>query len=176
MYTSATKLRIVKTPSDRPTVRTRRKWGRAFFALSVGGKVFSVVVALFLVQSARTRGVESVGVPVASAISRWVEGSFYTDSYRVSLAGARFETLEELAAAAFRKGQEVGRTEREIVFRRTAPGVVYYISYLLEAEKSLVVTTVVHAVAPRGRRYFFFVRPVHRVLTPFLTGRMSAAA
>ena len=115
--------------------------------------------------------VETVPVDPASAIGAFLEGSGYSDSYRMVVPNVDPEDPAFLDAIAFQRGKLVSKASGEVVYEGPAPGLVFYVSYDLRKagpnETAVRMTTIVHYTSRKGRMYFFFVRPVHRLLAPW---------
>ncbi len=80
-------------------------------------------------------------------------------------------SVEFLHATTFWRGKSLVEEPRELLYQGKAPGLMFWVSYVVErgGEDSAFaeVSTVVTYVSWSGRAYFFFVRPVHRLLLPW---------
>lgn len=147
------------------------------FGLFVGGLAF--VVLTIVASLAGTRGVREVP-PRRSALLDSVPGdASYRDAYEVPIPIGSFSRIEDLADAAFRKGVQVGRAEREVLYRGRFYGLRLYTDYAVVQSRrgpAIVVTSVFHLMSSADRVRFALLRPVHRRLMPFLVGRIASSA
>jgi len=148
----------------------------AFFALIVIAIVGLIGVAV-MGGLARSDGVENAEIPPDSYIFGYAGQADYADAYVAPMQFSAFGNIDAVAANAFERGDhEIHRSEREVTFEGTAPGVTYQISYILDLSASpatLTVCTAVHVENRRGRAYFTVVKPIHKMLLPYLVNRMS---
>lgn len=96
----------------------------------------------------------------------------YVDNYRAESSSRCILRIDSVEAVAPQKGELVACSKREVVYRGLAPGLVFYISYTLfdaDGTSGLELATIVHIKTWKGRLYFFFVRPIHRIGLPWLT-------
>lgn len=153
-------------------MKSRSKLGLGILALPVT----AFLAGLFTLGAvARGRGVERVAVPASSLIAQRSRCADYADAYAVEIPRQLFPDTGSLAAFAFQRGRLAGETVEELMYTGESPGLTYYISYLSRtsgARSTLVVSTTVHYRRWSGRLYFGVVRPVHRVLTPFMLSQM----
>ncbi len=144
-----------------------------FLALAFGAALVTLGVV------ARKRGVSRVTVPSGSLIEKLSSDADYVDSYVASVPATLFADTRALDRYAFQRCRVAGETPDEIMYTGESTGLVYHISYLRRPEGSgtkLFVSTVVRFNDWRGWLYFAFVRPVHRVLAPFMVSVMIRQA
>jgi|GEM_PF-5641198 len=143
-----------------------------FVMISVVGGVGLVVMS----GAARFEGVHEVPIPPYSYLTQSADKPDYTDAWRAELRLKTFRSIDQVARAAFRRGRELYRSENEVVFVGTAPGIHYEVSYFLEQNSqppALIVSTAVYLDSSMGRAYWTIGRPVHRLLVPFRVNRMA---
>lgn len=146
----------------------------AVFLLGVG-----VLGLLIMSGVAAGHGVERIPIPLHSYAAYGAAGADYSDAYQAPMVYASFRTIEEVAANAFQKGQEIFRTDDEVVYEGEAPGLHYTISYMLARASdppTITVVTKVYYTTRAGSWYFRVVRPIHRRLIPIMVDRMAQAA
>jgi len=140
--------------------------------------LFSFLGLFVLAGIAQTHGV--VEVPAAENFASVdVANADYADAWRAELNFRTYRDIEQVSERAFRKGKQTFRNESEVVYQGTSPGLTYQVSYQLDrgtAPHTIMVTTTVHYHNRLGRAYWFFVRPVHRMLTPFRVDQMAMTA
>ena len=152
------------------------RWVRRLLMLGLAVALLLIGFLFSLAMIANARGVRSVTAPTPSLLATRAVGADYLDAYRVTVSPERLQNLDNVIAAAFQKGDEVGRSETEVVYEGCAPGLVFDVAYqlTLESEKSaLTMTTAVRYTSWTGRVYFALVRPIHRRLVPFMVSRMA---
>jgi len=80
----------------------------------------------------------------------------------------------------FNKGDsEIHRSDTELVYAGTAPGLTYNVGYSFGTDghvRTLVVSTTVTIHSRTGKVYWTIVRPFHRLIVPFMLDRMVQAA
>jgi hypothetical protein len=135
-------------------------------------------LGLFVMSSlARVNGVKEVAVPNASVLAGAAAKADYADAYRIGMEFCPFRHIDDVAANAFEKGSaELRRSETEVMYEGVAPGVRYNISYILDREATpmtLTVCTVVNGAGRTGPAYLTLVKPIHRMLVPYMVNRMS---
>lgn len=145
--------------------------------------VFAVVIAVvgmlgLVVMSglARFDGVHEVPVPAHSFLAELADDADYSDAWRAEMEFSAFADINQVADAAFRKGKELKRSDKEVVFSGRSLGLRFEISYTLERTSNppaLIVSTVVHTESRLGTAYWTVARPVHRMLLPFMVNRMA---
>lgn len=137
-------------------------------------------LGLFVMSSlARVDGVAAAAIPNESYLSGATEGADYADAYRVPMEFNPFGNIDDVAEHAFEKGkEEIHRTDDEVVYQGVAPGLRYDIAYLLERRTrpaTLTVCTTVRCQTRTGRIYLTLVKPIHKMLLPYMVKRMSNA-
>lgn len=157
-----------------------KRW-KLFLAAAITLVVTAVVFGLSsLAASARQRGVERVPVPRATLIAGTLVDADYADAYAVSVPPRLFRDAEALSQYAFQKTERAAQTENEVMYGGGSSSLTYHVSYLLTKRDAsgatVTVSTTVRYENWRGRAYFTVVRPFHRVLTPYLVGRMVERA
>lgn len=157
-------------PDGAKDPRSWRRRGAILLALLIVAGIASLE-ALRVV--AARRGVSEIELPPESVIAARADGANYIDAYR-----APTHPDATLDAATFTMGREVARTESEIVWEGGAPGLRFLASYYLEedAPRHFTLSTVVFYESWLGHVYFFFVKPVHRRLVPFMVSTMNEVA
>ncbi len=149
-----------------------KRWSLAGCALVA----LSALVALgALAAVAKRRGVTEVAIPSASLISGTLPGADYADAYEIKVRRDLIPEVATLARLAFQKAELAAGNHEEVMYVGGTSILTYHISYLLREADGLAavtVSTTVHYVDWRGRLSFAFVRPIHRVLTPFLVSHM----
>jgi len=156
----------------------RRRSKAPVIALVLIALVFAVAL-LTLAAVARERGVRSVSIPKGSLIEKYAVDADYADAYASEISESLFPNREALDRSAFLRCTIAGATDEEIVYTGESPGLVYYLSYLrghAGSSRNLIVSTVVRYENWKGRLYFAFVRPLHRVLVPFMVSAMVRRA
>ncbi len=144
-----------------------------FLALGLGAAL------LALGGIARSRGVARVPVPPGSMIEQHAEAADYRDSYVATVPATLFTDTRALDRYAFQRGTVAGESSDEIMYTGESPGLVYHVSYLRRRhgpDTRLFVSTTVRFKNWRGVLYFALVRPVHRVLAPFMVSVMVRRA
>ncbi|MEW6366972.1 MAG: DUF2867 domain-containing protein [Acidobacteriota bacterium] len=130
-----------------------------------------VMIGVVVVAAIGPGEVERVAVDPQSAVAPFLNGCDYWDSYRMLVAGVDPADSAFLDAIAFQRGDLVAERPGERVYRGPAPGLVFYVSYACSAAgqgmAAVQMSTVVRTNSRKGRVYFFFVRPVHRLLMPW---------
>ncbi len=148
--------------------------GIAFVAIAVAFGLSS------LAASARQRGVERVPVPQATLIAGTLVDADYADAYAVSVPARLFRDAAALSQYAFQKTERAAHTDDEVMYGGGSSNLTYHVSYLLtkrDGQRATVtVSTTVRYENWRGRAYFTVVKPFHRVLTPYMVGRMVERA
>lgn len=151
---------------------------RTVITLVVVVLVFGFLGLFVLAGIAQTHGV--VEVPAAENFASVdVANADYADAWRAELNYRTYGTIEQVTSRAFRKGREIFRNDSEVVYAGTAPGLNYQISYQLDRGTSphtIMVTTTVKYQNAMGRAWWFFVKPGHRMLTPFRVDQMAMTA
>ncbi len=135
--------------------------------------ILGVLVTLHVI--AKARGVREAALWPGSLVWEQTLSADYQDALQIDVPPDRFASLEELLAAAFQKGELLARNEQEALYTDVAPGLRFYVSYSLirEAGRTHVcMSTSVQYLHARGRVYFAFVRPLHRLLVPFALSQM----
>lgn len=153
-----------------------KRWVKRLLATCLGVAALLLGFVFLLGVVANARGVRSVAVPSPSLIAPRATGMDYVDAYRVAVSSGRLRNLDDVVAAAFQKGDEVGWSTTEVVYTGCAPGLVFDVAYQLDHENDkpvLTMTTVVRYKSWVGRIYFAAVRPIHRRLVPFMVSRMA---
>jgi len=135
---------------------------------------------LFVMSSlARINGVHEVPVPNASVLANEAARADYSDAYRIEMEFCPFRNIDDVAANAFERGSaELTRTDSEVMYEGVAPGVRYNISYILDRSAdppTLTVCTAARKEGKTGMVYLPLVKPIHRMLVPYLVNRMSNA-
>lgn len=153
-----------------------KRWVKRLLATGLAVALLLIGLLLLLAVVANARGVRSVRAPAPSLIAIRAIGADYVDAYRVPVSPERLRSLDDVEAAAFQKGDEVGRSATEVVYHGCGVGLVFDVAYQLtpEGETSLLtMTTAVSYTSGTGRVYFALVRPIHRRLGPFMVSRMA---
>ncbi|MGH8924715.1 MAG: hypothetical protein ACRDWA_08805 [Acidimicrobiia bacterium] len=133
------------------------------------------VIAGGLVLAVLWRGPRRVTeVPLSPdrLIASHAAGADYVDNYRAESSASSTLDIDSVEAAALQKGHLVARSEREVVYRDKAPGLVFFVSYALVAvdgTTGLELATIVHIERWKGHIYFSLVCPIHRFGLPWLT-------
>jgi len=151
---------------------------RTVITLFVVVLVFGFLGLFVLAGIAQTHGVVEVPA-VENFASVDINGANYADAWRAELSYRTYRDIEQVSNRAFRKGKEIFRNESEIVYQGTSPGLTWQASYQLDRGTSphtIMVTTTVRYRNNLGRAYWFFVKPVHRMLTPFRVDQMAMTA
>ena len=152
-----------------------RRWFRFLLGTLTVMAVIGLSALLTLWAVARSRGVIRVSIPGASIIETKSQSADYSDAYRMTIRSDLFRDSGSLDRFAFQKGARIGATLQEIVYTGNSPGLRYYISYLVRhvgSESNITVSTIVHYHTWKGQLYFTNIKPVHRVLTPFMVSIM----
>jgi hypothetical protein len=122
---------------------------------------------------AEHNGVSEVMLPYPTILQGFENGADYADAYALRLKPG--VNLGRVIDSAFAKFTELKRSENEIVYTDTAPGLRFYVLYHLDAAvnpTTLTMATIVHYDSLQGKLYFTLIRPFHRSLTPFMLSRM----
>ncbi len=146
-------------------------------AIVLAATFFATLATLDMIG--QSRGVSRVPIPSGSLVERQAADADYSDSYAAAVPARLFPDTRALDRFAFQKATAVGRTTDEIMYRGGSSWLVYHISYLRRGgadDAKLFVSTTVHYRSWQGRLYFAFVRPAHRVLTPFMVSVMIRQA
>lgn len=151
---------------------------RTVIALLVVVLIFGYLGLFVLSGIAQTHGV--VEVPTSeNYASVDVMKADYADAWRAEMKERVYRDIDEVSSRAFRKGKEIFRNESEVVYQGTNPGLTWQVSYQLDrgtVPQTLMVTTTVRYHNRLGKVYWFFARPVHRMLTPFRVDQMAITA
>ena len=151
---------------------------RTVITLLVVVVIFGFLGLFVLSGIAQTHGV--VEVPASENFASVdIANADYADAWRAELHYRSYRDIEQVSQRAFRKGKEIFRNDSEVVYQGTAPGLTYQISYQLDRGTSphtIMVTTTVRYRNRLGHAYWFFVRPGHRMLTPFRVDQMAMTA
>lgn len=151
---------------------------RTVIALFVVVLIFGFLGLFVLAGIAQTHGV--VEVPASeNYASVDIAKADYADAWRAEMTDRTYADIDRLRERAFRKGKEIFRNESEVVYQGTAPGLTWQMSYQLDrstAPHTIMVTTTVRYRNRLGKVYWFFVKPVHRKLTPFRVDQMAITA
>ncbi len=117
---------------------------------------------------AQRQGVSEVDLPAGSEIEKLAVAADYVDAYKVAVETEAIP--ESLMVASFGKARQVAKTGREVVTEGSAPGLRFLVSYHshLGSPPQVTFSTAVFYESIVGRVYFFFVRPVHRRIVPFM--------
>lgn len=150
----------------------------------LAGVVILAIAVVFglsaLAASARRRGVERVPVPRATLIAGTMVDADYADAYAVSVPPRLFRDAAALSQYAFQKTDRAAQTENEVMYAGGSSNLTYHVSYLLTkrdgVRATVTVSTTVRYENWRGRAYFTVVKPFHRVLAPYMVGRMVERA
>jgi hypothetical protein len=151
-------------------MRKWTKWALLLFlalVLAAGSGIWALRVI------AKHNGVSEVMLPHPSLLQGFENGADYADAYAFRLKPG--VNLGLVIDSAFAKFAEVKRSESEIVYTDTAPGLRFYVLYHLDAAvnpTTLTMATVVLYNSLEGKLYFTLIRPFHRSLTPFMLSRM----
>lgn len=118
------------------------------------------------------RGVEVAPLPASSWLAGLAREADYVDTFRTRVAPGEFPDVASLDAIAFQKGELVERNAREVVYRGNAPGLRFWVRYAVDPDApSVEMSTVVQYLDSKGRLYFAFVRPIHRIGVPWMFRR-----
>ena len=151
---------------------------RTVITLFVVVLVFGFLGLFVLAGIAQTHGV--VEVPAAENFASVdIASADYADAWRAELHHRTYRDIEQVAQRAFRKGKEIFRSEAEVVYQGTAPGLTWQASYQFDRSTSpntIMVTTTVRYRNNLGRAYWLLVKPGHRMLTPFRVDQMAMTA
>lgn len=165
-----------------PGVRKDPMFRTLVKVLVVAGVVLGLTAffGLFVMSNlARIDGVAAAAIPNESYLSGSSQMCDYADAYRIPMEFNPFRNIDDVADNAFEKGRgEIHRTDKEVVYEGIAPGLRYDISYLLERRtqpSTLTVCTTVRCETRTGRIYLTLVKPIHKMLLPYMVKRMSNA-
>jgi hypothetical protein len=151
---------------------------RTVITLLVVVLIFGFLGLFVLSGIAQTHGV--VEVPAAENFASVdVHNADYSDAWRAELEYRTYRDIDQVAQRAFRKGREIFRNESEVVYQGTSPGLTWQASYQFDRSTSpntIMVTTTVRYHNRFGKLYWAFVKPVHRMLTPFRVDQMAMTA
>ncbi len=155
--------------------------GTFFRTLAVLALVVAIVglIGLFIMAGvAGTHDVVSIPVPSDGYLAGMKHD--YTDAYRAPLRYNTYRDIDRLSREAFRLGgAEVYRSENEIVYEGYRAGIRYYLSYTLDWKTSPNTVTMVTLVRVHGTNAEYAwkaVKPIHKLLSPYLLDRMAQAA
>jgi hypothetical protein len=143
--------------------------------------LLACVVGLFIMAGvAQSHDVVRLPVPSGTFIAGTQPTSDHSDAYVAPLKINGFSSIERVAQQAFHRGQrEVFRSDNEVAYEGQAPGLEYYISYVLTRETSpptLAVATTVRIKEKKGRYYYMVANQVYRRLLPYMLDRMAIMA
>ena len=117
-------------------------------------------------------GVEVIPLPAGSWLADLAREADYVDTFRMRVAPDEFPDVASLDALAFQKGELVERNAHEVVYRGNAPGLRFWVRYAVDpGGPSVEMSTVVQYLDSKGRLYFAFVRPIHRIGVPWMFRR-----
>jgi hypothetical protein len=80
---------------------------------------------------------------------------------------------------SFRGDAELHRTDREVVYGGSFPGLTYQVGYLLDRDvypPTIAMVTAVKITDKKGRYLWAVLKPVHRCLAPYLLDRLASQA
>jgi hypothetical protein len=129
---------------------------------------------------AGTHGVARIDVPSNSYLAGAAQSADYADAYRMPMEFVFYRDLHQVMQNAPIKGDgEVNRTEFEIVYAGTAPGVHFQVAYQLDrgvSPPTLAMITVVDIREKKGEYFWKLARPIHRCLAPYMLDRLVSKA
>lgn len=130
------------------------------------------VCALEILHSiAENQGVTAVSLPSGSEIEKLASKADYVDAYKVMVKKAAVP--DTLHVVSFGEVREVAKTGQEIVVEGSAPGLRFLVSYhsVPGNPPHATFSTAVFYKSIIGRIYFFFVKPIHRRMVPFMVSQ-----
>ncbi|MCP3979681.1 MAG: DUF2867 domain-containing protein [bacterium] len=148
---------------------------RTIFRIAAGILLLFVVLAALALLATRPVDVIEVPPPEDSLIGALGPGADYADAWLIEVPHGLFSDVEAFYRASPERPPIVERSEEEILARGSAPGLDYWVSYLLQdgsRGRYAILSTRVEYRAAVGRLYFTAVRPVHRRIVPRMLQRM----
>lgn len=153
--------------------RWRRRLGWAALVVAV------LFVFALLPVAAGPRDVTEIAIPAGSSIARTLPRAHYADAYRAEIPRGVEMTIEDFYAVAVEKPPIVFRDSTEVHGTARMSFLDYDVSYLILSfgeRRAAVMATTARFHDWKGRLYFYVVRPVHRIVLPWLTSWMMKKA
>jgi hypothetical protein len=151
---------------------------RAAVATLIVVAIAAVLGLVVMAGVAATHGVVHIPVPSSSYLSS-VKAD-HIDAYRAPLEYNTYRDIARLTAFIQHNGErETYRSDDEIVYEGRAPGVTYFVSYILDRTtnpQTLSMVTAVRIHDRKGRYFWKVFRPVYRRLAPYLLDRLAQSA
>jgi hypothetical protein len=142
--------------------------------------ITALIGLIIMAGVAGTHGVERVDIPANSYLADSVSSADYADAYRIPMEFVAYREIHQVIQnAAFKGDDEVHRSETEVVYEGTAPGLRYHVAYILNREQvtpTLAMVTTVRILNREGRYFWTLVRPIHRCLAPYMLDRLASRA
>jgi len=144
--------------------------------LTLAVVAFVAVLGLFVMA-----GVASVhGIPVPSTSFVASLQADYSDAYRAPLEFNTYRDIAQLTEYISHNGErESYRGDNEIIYEGRAPGIQYFVSYILDkttVPQTLTMVTSVRLLNRRGRYFWTVFKPIYHRLAPYLVDRLVQAA
>jgi hypothetical protein len=151
---------------------------RAAIATLVVVAITGALGLIVMAGVAATHGVVHIPVPGTSYLSS-IQAD-YVDACRAPMEYNTYRDITRVTAFIQHNGErETYRSDYEIVYEGRAPGVTYFVSYMLDRTTSPHTLSMVTAVRIHNRKGSYFwtaFRPVYRRLAPYLLDRLVQAA
>ena len=146
----------------------KHRWIKFAIIVITALVVLGFLLLKILRSVAQNQGVTEVNLPSGSEIERLALHADYVDAYQVTVEKASIP--ESLFVASYGGNREVARTDQEIVTEGIAPGLSFLVSYHSADgnPQYTIFSTAVFYESVLGRICFFFVRPVHGRIVPFM--------
>jgi hypothetical protein len=157
--------------------------GMLFRALLVALLVCALAGGLGLVVMAgvaATHDVKPIPIPRKSSLAHLATTWDYADAFRRPMEFSSYRDIHQMMEnIPFRADGEIHRTDREVVYAGSLPGLTYQVAYRLDREgfpPAVEIVTVYRFTDSKGKYVWKLFKPVHRCLAPYFLDRLGASA
>jgi len=157
--------------------------GTFFKAVVITVIVLAITAGLGLVIMAGVAGthdVKPVPVPPDSGIASLAEQWDYGDAFHRPMEFNSYRNIDQVVDnIPFKGDDEVHRSNTEVVYAGTLPGINYQIAYSFDRDNFPPSVTLVSAYRIKdgtGRYFWKLWKPIHRCLAPYLLDRLAERA
>lgn len=142
--------------------------------------VTAVIGLTIMAGVAGTHDVKPIDIPKASSLTYIADASNYVIAYRVPMEFNTYRTIPEVIAnVSFTGDSELHRSDHEVVYGGSLPGLTYQVGYVLDRDvypPTLAMVTVAKITDKKGRYTLKVLRPIYRCLCPYLLDRLAVRA
>jgi len=153
---------------------------KALFVTLIIVAITAVLGLTIMAGVAGTHDVKPIDMPKASSLAYIAGASNYVIAYRVPMEFNTYRTIAEVIAnASFTGDSELHRSEHEVVYGGSMPGLTYQVGYVLDRDAyppTLAMVTVARITDRKGRYTLKVLRPIYRCLSPYLLDRLASRA